>query len=86
VETHLLTLITDDGGTWIDVLDPSVSCHPYAGGDYNGHCGGCDTCMIMQAEHAGMNLRSITEAEAAAGGRPGVEYAGLNLTDPGVGS
>lgn len=29
-------------------LETWDQCKPYAGGDYNGHCGGCDECMLMQ--------------------------------------
>jgi 7-cyano-7-deazaguanine synthase in queuosine biosynthesis len=31
------------------------SCSPYAGGDYNGHCGGCYTCLMMQVAHSGFD-------------------------------
>jgi len=43
----------------VQLLDDNDSCHPYAGGDYNGHCGGCGTCMLMQAAHYGLTLKNV---------------------------
>lgn len=51
--------VFNDEGTVVAVLDPGKDdCTPYAGGDYNGHCGGCDTCLLMQAEHVEMRIES----------------------------
>lgn len=47
------------GGEFVDVLDDNESCHPYAGGDYQGHCGGCDMCMLMQYNHWGCTLKPL---------------------------
>ena len=64
---------TDDTG-WVAVLDPETldivqilddneGCEPYAGGDYAGHCGGCDSCLLMQATHNGMKVRGMSWQE-----------------------
>jgi hypothetical protein len=41
----------DRAGELHDIMDLSESCNPYAGGDYNGHCGGCTACLLMQHRH-----------------------------------
>jgi hypothetical protein len=47
----------------VNVLDREDHCNPYAGGDYQGHCGGCDRCMIMQYKHWGHTLKDVTLQE-----------------------
>lgn len=37
-----------DGSGQLDTWD---ACRPYTSEDYNGHCGGCDECLLMQATH-----------------------------------
>jgi hypothetical protein len=54
-----------ESGEAVEVMDDNDSCHPYAGGDYNGHCGGCDMCMIMQMQHYGYKVENITPLHAA---------------------
>ena len=43
----------------VGVYDAADNCQPSAGGDYNGHCGGCDMCMLMQFEHWGSRVVSL---------------------------
>lgn len=47
----------------VEVLDYNVSCNPYLGGDYSGHCGGCDTCLLMQAEYWGFDVKPLILGE-----------------------
>lgn len=48
-------------------------CKPYAGGDYHGHCGGCDLCLSMQRAHYNEGAR--------AEGRTRLERVALGLED-----
>jgi len=48
-----------DTGECIEVLDANVSCNPYVGMDYAGHCGGCDNCMLMQADYGGLKVERL---------------------------
>lgn len=46
-------------GQHVDTLDDNDTCSPYAGGDYNGHCGGCGMCLLMQASHYGYRIYKV---------------------------
>lgn len=46
-------------GRLIELLNEDEACQPYVGWDYVGHCGGCDSCMLMQAQHAGMKVECL---------------------------
>lgn len=50
VGCYLVMYIESDDGEACEmhVLDPGESC------DYFNRCGGCDSCMIAQAEHYGL--------------------------------
>ena len=41
--------------------DEEYCCKPWAGGDYVGHCGGCPSCMEMQACHGGYLVERPSE-------------------------
>jgi len=45
---------TEDGECLGEEVD-DYSCNPWAGGDYNGHCGGCYHCLMMQVNHYGFD-------------------------------
>lgn len=59
----LYAVLDPETGECIQVLDGNVSCNPYVGMDYAGHCGGCDNCMLMQAEHGGCKIKRLVLRE-----------------------
>ena len=57
----LVALVDKESGYLIEILDKNDSCVPYAGGDYQGHCGGCGACLLMQIDADGIELQPISE-------------------------
>jgi len=39
----------------IEILDPYIDCRPYD----SARCGGCDACLLMQAEHSGFQVEAL---------------------------
>lgn len=46
--------VLDDNGEVIETLDEN--CATGCGG-WNGYCGGCDLCLLMQASYYGCKMR-----------------------------
>jgi hypothetical protein len=48
-----------DTGDAVQVLDEAERCVEYSGSEYYGLCGGCDRCLLMQAEHYGFEVQRV---------------------------
>lgn len=55
----LVDVFDPDTGEHIDTHDENDSC----GGPWNGYCGGCGYCMLLQASYYGYELRYHKEEE-----------------------
>ena len=56
-----VAVLDPETGDCVEMIDGNDCCEPYAGGDYQGHCGGCGNCMLMQAEHGKFKLKPVGE-------------------------